>query len=1068
MALSVANAGDNFPPQTGMFHQVGHASNIPDNVVTAIEQDNHGFIWIGTPSGLLRYDGYQFLLHTHNSHIPESLPGMFVTDIMQQTKGSLWIATDPGGLAVFDADINGFLPIKLSNVEHQKYLLESARVMSTDINQDIWFGGKDGVFRLDKDRTKLTYVSDKSLQPHPSQVRALLSVGHFVFVGAKEGLFAVDIRNGKLTHLALRFENPTLLTQILSLAYTDDSVWIGTANQGLYRLDLSSLQSERIVSSNQLIFPQEVSESSINDILQVSDNVIWLARFDGIDAINIKNRSWQRKITSDKQASFSLTHSDIRALLKDSAGQVWTGGYGSGVRLYQGQPAISVLSSALSGPFKLAADSVSSIIELSNGEILLGSRGDGIQILHPDKGMLRHINAEPGVTGKLQNGWVTTMVARTADEIWLGVNPGQLYRYSIKNDFFTLIDESNQFWSANVRRLFVDSKQRVWIGTNEGIGLWDDSTQSIVRIRTAENELFTDYVNAFVEDNNNTIWVASGASGLLKIQSDSDIVEAVRYTEHSALSHSTLLGMLLDQQQRLWFDTPSGLYRINDTTTPVITLFKITNNQSLPDADFGANLLEDSQGRIWSQRNIYNPITNTFYALSPADGAYHGTNWYRSYAKTKNGLMLFGGSEGVLVIQPETFQKWGYQPRVQLTQATIDDKTVLLPNHMMTIPAKAKNFSVEFSGLDLSSPLSVKYRHQLKGFDADWRYSEASHRKLNYTNLWPGNYTLIVQATNRAGQWSPNTLQLNIKILPAFWQTYWFIMLALVALILTIYSIVKLRTKRLNKQAKRLEREIASRTQELKAAQKTLSEKEKMAALGQVVAGIAHEINTPLGVSVTACSLLQQNTDLLQQRFNQKQLTSNQLQQFLQQSLQHLVLLTTNLNRSADLVQTFKEVAIDDSMNSVETVNMHHWLQQRLSLLGTIMQSHQVDIVCPAQLQLQLPTKALEVVLLHLLNNSLIHGLAASTRGKIQINVQYDNARCTILYQDNGKGVATEVRDTLFQPFVTTKRGSQCKGLGLHLCYNLMTQVLGGSITLVETEIAGTCFRLSFPASSAK
>ncbi|MDP5136433.1 triple tyrosine motif-containing protein [Rheinheimera baltica] len=1067
LALSPDQADSSSLPETGLFHQVGHASSIPDNVVTSIAQDQQGFVWIGTPSGLLRYDGYQFLLYTHNSNIPDGLPGMFVNDIMQQYNGNLWIATDPGGLAVYDPDSSSFSPIKLSKIENQKYLLENARVMTTDSHQDIWFGGKDGLFRLDKNRQKLTYISDKSTHGILSQVRALMSVKHMVFAGAKEGVFVFNTHTDTLTKLTLKFDNPELLTQILSLAYTDDdSVWIGTANQGLYRLDLSTMQSERIVSSDEILSTQLVNESSINDILQVNDNELWLARFDGIDAINIKSRSWQRKITSDKSSSYSLTHTDIRALMKDNAGQVWTGGYGSGVRLYQGQPAVSLLSSMLSGPFKLPTDNVSSIIELSNGEIWLGSRGEGIQVLHPDKGMLRRINAEPGEPGRLQNGWITTMAELTPGDIWLGVNPGQLYRYSATDDAFNLIDESNQFWSANVRRLFVDSKQRLWIGTNEGIGLWDDKTQSIQRIRTKENGVLTDYINGFVEDSKNTIWVASDANGLLRIEPDTLVANVVRYSDLSPPAHSSVLGLLIDQQQRLWFDTPSGLYRINDTTKPVVELLKIIADEGQLNSDFGANLLEDNQGRIWSQRNIYNPDTNTIYALSPADGVYHGTNWYRSYTKTKAGLMWFGGSEGVLVVQPNKFEKWRYEPKVQLTQATIDDKPVLLSTKNMIIPAKAKGFSVEFSGLDLSSPLSVKYRHKLNGFDTEWRYSDASHRKVNYTNLWPGNYRLLVQSTNRAGQWSPNTLELTITVLPAFWQTHWFILLALIAVVLAIFSIVKLRTHRLKRQAKQLEQEVASRTQELKAVQKSLSEKEKMAALGHMVAGIAHEINTPLGISVTASSLLQETTNQLQLQFEHKSLTSAQLQQFLQQSQENLALLMSNLYRSADLVQSFKEVAIDATMEVVESVNVYQWLQQRIQLLGPRIQPHQVEIICPSNLNLQLPAKALEVVLMHLLNNSLIHGFSKNTPGKICISFEYKAQQCTLLYQDNGSGVAVDVTETLFDPFVTTKRGAQCKGLGLHLCYNLVTQVMAGQISLLQSNGNGAQFHVTFPAQS--
>ncbi|WP_333608928.1 sensor histidine kinase [Arsukibacterium sp.] len=238
-----------------------------------------------------------------------------------------------------------------------------------------------------------------------------------------------------------------------------------------------------------------------------------------------------------------------------------------------------------------------------------------------------------------------------------------------------------------------------------------------------------------------------------------------------------------------------------------------------------------------------------------------------------------------------------------------------------------------------------------------------------------------------------------------------------------------------------------------------------MAALGQVVAGIAHEINTPLGISVTAGSLLMENTEAVQQKFEKKTLTGSQMQQYLQQSLEQLQLLNSNLQRSADLVQSFKEIAVENRNNALETVNIKRWLEQRIRLFGQALYMHQVNLSCPADLQLHFATSALETVLFQLLHNSLLHGFTEQSRGQIDISLSYADQQCILDYRDNGRGVAAQMSQHIFEPFVTSKRGSNCKGLGLHLCYNLMTQVLGGSIELLENAPTGALFRLTFPVS---
>ncbi|GHG69705.1 hybrid sensor histidine kinase/response regulator [Alishewanella longhuensis] len=1055
------------PTNYGLFQQIGNEEDIPDNVVTKLMQDQQGFLWIATPSGLIRYDGYRFRQHLHNAKDPQSISGNFIFDLLQRADETIWILTSPGAISIYHPDTGQFSQLQLSDPEQQQALMQHARTLLEDKYGRLWLGGRQGLALLANDNQSVRFISEDQQGQPISLVRALLATTDGILIGASEGLFYYQQAQQQVQFIALPWSDREASRQILSLQQsTDGSVWIGTASQGLYRLDLQTRQLQFIASAVQ----GQPNEPSIYSILQIAENELWLGRFDGIARLELSSQQWLGHFNADVNDRFALAHNDVRTLLKDRAGQVWVGGYGGGVQRFTGQPAIRILrSTPKTSSFALASANISSILERSNGEVWLGNRGDGIEVLDREHGIVRRIAPAPGVPGQLQYGWITSMVEHSDGSLWLGVNPAQLYRQGAGENDFTLIGNEQGFWQGNVRKLFSDSLQRLWLGTNSGVGLWQDDTGKFNRVRNAQGQIFTDYINGFAEDRQQQIWLASGDNGLFRLDPLTLIAEQPKLSADSATMPNSLTGLLYDAQQRLWLDSTNGLYLIADPHAAELTIRRadMQLSHSLPSVtDFGANLLQDASGRIWSQRYLYEPSNGQLYPLTVADGVYYGTNWYRSFSKTRDGLLLFGGSDGVMLIEPEQFKLWQYQPQVRVTSVLIDGKSHIFNAEGISIPADARGFSIEFTGLDLSAPTRLLYRYKLEGFDRDWQYTDASQRLASYTNLWPGRYQLVIETTNRNLQWSPHNLQLNVTILPAFWQTGWFLFLMIGSLMLLFYGLVKLRTGFFKRQALLLATEVAQRTDELKQTQRSLIEKEKMAALGQVVAGIAHEINTPLGICVTAGSLLQENTLAVEQKYQQKNLTGSQMQQYLTQSVTQLQLLNSNLRRSADLVQAFKEIAIDNRNTTIEAVNLNTWLHQRLVLFGPSLQSFNVKILCPPQLEVQLVTSALETVLFQLLQNSLLHGFVGDYYpGQIQIEVRYSKQICTILYQDNGAGVQPELSQKVFEPFVTSKRGSHCKGLGLHLCYNLMTQTLGGSIELLEHDEAGVCFRLTFPVT---
>lgn len=247
--------------------------------------------------------------------------------------------------------------------------------------------------------------------------------------------------------------------------------------------------------------------------------------------------------------------------------------------------------------------------------------------------------------------------------------------------------------------------------------------------------------------------------------------------------------------------------------------------------------------------------------------------------------------------------------------------------------------------------------------------------------------------------------------------------------------------------------------------QNQIVETEKMASLGQMVAGVAHEVNTPIGLGVTASTLMQDKLADIQKSFDEKKLTSSQLAKFLTDSKENLGIIYRNLERAASLIRSFKQVAVDQSNENRRQFNMLQLINEvLLSLRPNLKKTqHEVVIDCDAKLEIDSKPGPVNQILINLIMNSLIHAFENIEHGTITISVKVELNRCFINYRDDGSGVPEHIKKRIFDPFVTTKRGEGGSGLGMHLVYNLVTQALNGKISLESTLGHGVDFQIDFP-----
>jgi signal transduction histidine kinase len=271
--------------------------------------------------------------------------------------------------------------------------------------------------------------------------------------------------------------------------------------------------------------------------------------------------------------------------------------------------------------------------------------------------------------------------------------------------------------------------------------------------------------------------------------------------------------------------------------------------------------------------------------------------------------------------------------------------------------------------------------------------------------------------------------------------------------------------RNLQRSLKEKNEQLEITLQQLRTTQNQLLEFEKMAALGNLVAGVAHEINTPIGISVTAASVLSEDATDFLTIYKSGKMKRADLETFLDTAKESSSMILANLKRAADLVQSFKQVAVDQSSESQRCFYLKEYLEEIiLSLIGNLKRTkHRIEITGDTNLTLNSYPGTLSQIVTNLVMNSLIHAYAEKEAGQIQIDFKQEGEQLILQYSDDGQGIKPENINQIFDPFFTTNRSQGSTGLGLHIVYNLITQKLRGTIQCESQVGMGTKFTLKLP-----
>ncbi len=1072
------------------FESVGSIESIPDNNVSALAQDQAGFIWIGTPDGLIRYDGYRFRHYDNDPEDRDSLGGDFVRSLLTARDGRLWVGTNADGAYVLDPDSGQIERFRARAGDAAGLSNNSVRALAEDADGGIWIGTREALDHWDPKTGQLRQHrqrqdADGSLGDE--QIFALLvDASGDLWIGSSNGLSVRAAATGEFQRLQMTTDEGVSLTgeQVQSLLQLDSGqIIVGTARRGSYVVAGDRRTLRRIPVETDA--PTDAIQPSVLSMLQPRQGLLWIAAFGGVDVVDAGDFRLLRTIRPDPAVPSSLAHDQIRALLRDRSGQVWIGGYGGGLQRHDPiNEAIRVLRHSPSRPDSLSFPSVSSVLELSDGRIWIGTRGNGVDVWERRRGMIHGYRPDAGDSSALASGVVSALAQSRDGNIWVGTIDG-LHLFDAAAGAFQRFGTDDGLPHLYIRRLLVGRDNELWIGTDAGLARRSAGSAQIEVLDGADGAILRADVNALTQAADGRLWVGS-SMGLLTVDPETSVLQSVilRSGDKSEPIQAGVVGLLLDRAGQLWADTPNGLHRVHRVDDRTVNFESISARLGGVGVPFGANLHEDREGRIWSQRFVYDPRDDSLYELGRADGADLGTAWFRASCTTHDDLMLFGGSKGLMVVDPSRFSRWQYAPPLAITEIKVDGELLTLDARQgFSLSPRQRGFSVEFAALDFTAPLRNRYLYQLQGFDDRWIETDASRRVVSYNSLVPGSYLLRIRGSGRTGVMSTQELAVAVTVAAAFWQTWWFKLLVLALAALGLAGAARLQSLRIRRRAQQLEQLVARRTAELtqakegaeaalaqlQSAQEELVAREKMASLGQLVAGVAHEINTPVGVALTASSYLSERSDALRKALDSGGLQRSELSTFIAQAHEASTMIDQNLRRASDLVKSFKQVSVDRSSDDRRRFDLRDNLRAVVSSLELTWKRRpvQLQLDCPAQIELDSYPGALGQVITNLIQNALLHAFDGGRSGTMRLHAEpVAGDRVRISFEDDGHGIGASELARVFEPFFTTRRAQGGSGLGLHIVYNLVTAKLGGRIEASGERGAGMRFVVTIPVSA--
>ena len=1084
-------------------------------------------MWFGTRDGLNRYDGHTFTVYKPDPADPNNhMAHNTIWDLLESRSGEIWFVTPGGGLHRLNSRTGRVNFFRVEPDRSDRFApFDICYTIIEDKQGFFWIGSEGGLARFDP-RTKQYRLYNIPVAQGTDDRVWSIQEDRFgtLWVGTSTGLFTMNRRTGQFSPFYFGPDSAQKQPRIESMYLSaDNSLWLGTKYGGLYRLrpkkkplpGLSNAATtyaptDQVFLTNMEILPHGLAEDERHNLMVgTRSGLIQLDPKTGNSVV----------YQEDPNVAGSLSHNVVWALLADNRGTFWIGtanGIDRYSRLtprfafYQPIPDHNATPRSENNITMLSADRRGNIwfnnatrpyvegvfrLNLSDHQAYVNYTS---QPLTPDLLIPKKVVANaPAVDAAAE--LISTIHCDRSGRIWMATPSGlhamdangQVRQYPA--DFsITSIEDDNQG---------IGPPKRLWVGGQAKLAQFDPTNGRYTLYRIDKDSPIGKgggQINDILVSRAGEVWVTVGGVGACKLDPRTGRFRSYHPypAENQKILYSRDVTALCETPDgAIWVSTNiGGLFRIDPKTGAVSTF---TIHDGLPDNHVVA-LITDQAGMLWMATSEklcrLDPVTRKLRVFDNYDGLL-GREFTGACTRAPTGELAFGCTNGFVVFRPSDMGDNPYKPRVYITQIRVLDSTRLFPQSPLTLAYRENVISFNFVGLNYMAPEKNRYAYQLEGVNSEWVYCGAQ-RTATYSFLAPGDYVFRVKASNNDGVWNEKGTAIRLVILPPWWRTWWAYTGYILLTALGIWALVGYRSRQLLRANQLLEQKIALRTNEvnhqkqeietqrnhladalteLKDTQDQLIQREKLASLGELTAGIAHEIQNPLNfvnnfsdVSVDLVTELEDE--------QKKEQRDTELEGDLLESLKkNLQKISHHGNRASNIVRGMLEHTRTGGGERYP-VDLNAMVEEYLLLAYHGQRARNPLFNCALVQELQpdlgkrnLVGKDVSRVLLNLFNNAFYaiyqrrQHAPADYEPTVTVQTQAVGQAVEIKVSDNGTGIPDAVQQKIFQPFFTTKPTGEGTGLGLSLSYDIITKGHGGSLTVHSREGEGSTFIIRLP-----
>jgi ligand-binding sensor domain-containing protein/signal transduction histidine kinase/DNA-binding response OmpR family regulator len=1016
---------DDCRAQQGSFQHLTVENGLSQNAVIALSQDARGFMWIGTPAGLNRYDGYRIKQYQSRLNDSTTLSGNNVLAILNDSRKTMWIGTFTG-LNRYDPQSDRFtrigLPLQKTVPVYALYEDRKGRV---------WTGTEYGLFVTNPAQPDKPQAVSLPRQegPEPSwNVRAILEDRNgALWIGTTTGLICLPnpAHPTLIDYYKHDPQDPQSISSDFVTTIEEDrygKLWIGTHSNGLNLYDKTQRSFQRFQHYHGV--PTSIISNTIRKVLVDKQGLLWVGTQEGISILDEAGKLLHSYQQSDADQN-SLSHNSIHSLFQDATGNIWIGTYFGGANYtYAINTQFSVIRKK-DEPGFLNNNVISSITEDEKKNLWIGTEGGGLNYYDRSTGLFTSYRHAPNNPNSIGSNLVKVVYRDWQGKIWCGTHGGGLNLFDPVTKQFTrfLYEENNPtYLNSEVVSINEDSKGRLWVGSTLGIKLYNKTPHGLEPVLSplVKNSLFEGTARYFLEDDKGRIWITTN-NGLFVLKKDTI----------TKVSDQTVNCIVQDRNAQVWTGLQQGGIAKYDEKTQKLEYLNQLEKMSNRNI-FG--ILEDNQQHLWlsSDNGLlkFSPQQNQLQLFTSSDGLAGNAFNYNSFFKDSKGEFFFGGFNGITHFSPDeiaTNIKAGHTVITDLKlfnkQIVPGDSTGLIGESMpgighLTLKHNQNVISLEFALLNYIKSNKNSYAYKLEGYDKDWVYT--SIPVASYVNLPSADYDFYVKGANNDGVWS-EPVQLKVEILPAFWNTWWaYCLYALVAagiiFLISRYFFLRVLFKK---------------------------EDELHQVKLNFFTNVSHEIRTHLTLIMAPVEKMQE---------------SEEVSSFARQQLESV---KKNVNRLLKLVSELMDFRKAETGNLKLQPGKHDLIAflediynsfQDLSIKKNITTAFIFD---GQSLPLYFDKEQLEKVFFNLLSNAIRFTPA---NGKIILQVTETPTEVVVKIIDNGRGIAAEYLDKVFTNFFQVDdHGLQNTGYGVGLALAKNIVVLhNGTITAESVAATGT------------